>query len=144
MTELNFSFHHGAISVPNLNETLDWYARVLGFEVERKFPIPAIPANVAIIRNGDLRMEVFEVPNAAELPDARRQPDSDNRTHGNKHVAFTISNVEAFSAELEKRGADIVWVKKLPHGANIFIRDNSGNLIEFVEEPMPTGMPGTL
>lgn len=144
MSSLTFGFHHGGVSVPDLEESIDWYKSVLGFEVERRFPIPAIPAEVAIIRNGDLRMELFEVPGASALPEERREPDSDNRTHGNKHVAFTIGDVDAFSKELKNRNADIVWVKKFPHGANIFIRDNSGNLIEFVEEPMPTGVGGKL
>lgn len=141
---LTFGFHHGGISVPNLDDAIDWYGSVLGFAVERRFPIPSIPAEVAIVRNGDLRMEIFEVPGASPLPQDRRQPDTDNRTHGNKHVSFVIENVEAFGAELERRGADIVWIKRMQHGANIFIRDNAGNLIEFVEEPMPTGVAGQL
>lgn len=141
---LQFGFHHLGISVPDLDETIDWYGKVLGFTVERRFPIPSIPAQVAIIRNGDLRVEIFEVPGAAALPADRRQPDTDNRTHGNKHLSFVIENVEAFGAELEQRGADIVWIKRMAHGANIFIRDNAGNLIEFVEEPMPTGIAGEL
>ena len=139
METFEFGFHHTAISVPNLEDAIDWYKDVLGFKVERKFPIPTIPAEVAIIKNGDLRIEIFEVPDAAPLPEDRRLPDSDNRTHGNKHIAFTIRNVEKFSEELKTRGADIVWVKRFDHGANIFIRDNSGNLIEFVEEAMPSG-----
>lgn len=134
-SDLEFGFHHGAISVDDMQATQAWYKRVLGFEVEREFDIPAIPARVSILRNGGLRMEVFQVTDAQPLPDDRRQPDADNRTIGNKHVAFAIKNVDTFSKQLEQRGADIVWVKRMPHGANIFIRDNSGNLIEFVEEP---------
>lgn len=141
---LKFGFHHGGISVPDLDRAIEWYQRVLGFSVERQFDIPAIPARVAIIRNGDLRMELFDVPGAATLPEERRTPDADNRTHGNKHVSFVVPDVDLFGAELERRGADIVWIRRMPHGANIFIRDNSGNLIEFVEDPLPTGDPGVL
>jgi methylmalonyl-CoA/ethylmalonyl-CoA epimerase len=46
--------------------------------------------------------------------------------------------VPEFAEALKRRGADIVWVKEMAHGANIFIRDNVGNLIEFVQEPKPT------
>lgn len=146
MTDFSFTHHHGAISVADMEETLDWYQRVLGFALERRFFIPSIPADTAIIRNGDLRMEVFCVPGAAPLPEDRRVPDSDNRTIGNKHVAFQIAGrTEDFCAELERRGADIVWMKRMPHGAGLFIRDNSGNLIEFVEEPStPSGKPASL
>ena len=65
-------------------------------------------------------------------------------TVGNKHVAFVVEHVETFAEELKSRGADIVWVQRNPHGANIFIRDNAGNLIEFLEEPLPTGLPARL
>jgi len=79
-TELRF--HHGGVSVPNLEEAIAWYQQMLGFEVERRFPIPQIPANVAIIKRGALRFELFEVPNANPLPEDRRFPDRDNRTIG--------------------------------------------------------------
>lgn len=141
---LTFGFHHGGISVPDLDEALDWYERVLGFKLLRQFDIPQIPARVAEVKNGDLHMEIFEVPGAAPLPDERRLPDTDNRTHGNKHVSFIIANVEEFAEVLKERGADIVWVKRMPHGANIFIRDCAGNLIEFVEGAIPAGIPGQL
>jgi methylmalonyl-CoA/ethylmalonyl-CoA epimerase len=131
---LEFSHHHGGVSVPDLEASIRWYAEVLDFEVERRFDIPAIPAKVAMIRRGPLRIELFEVPGAAALPPERRVPNLDVRTHGNKHVAFAVADVDAFAAELERRGADIVFVAHHPFGSNIFIRDNAGNLIEFVQE----------
>jgi len=141
---MKFGFHHGAISLPNLKDAIDWYDRVLGFEVEEQFPIASIPAEVAIIRNGDLRMEIFEVPGAAPLPEPRRTPDEDNRTHGNKHIAFTVEDVDTFGEELKARGVDIVWIKRMEFGANIFIRDIAGNLIEFVEAPVGNKTAGSL
>jgi methylmalonyl-CoA/ethylmalonyl-CoA epimerase len=130
--------------VPSLDEAIDWYGRVLGFTVERRFPIPPIPAEVAVLRNGDYCMELFEVPGVKPLPPERREPNTDVHTVGNKHVAFVVEHVESFAEELKARGADIVWVRRNPHGANIFIRDNAGNLIEFLEEPLPTGQPARL
>jgi methylmalonyl-CoA/ethylmalonyl-CoA epimerase len=144
MSDLKFWYHHGGVNVPELDAAIAWYRDVLGFEVERRFPIPQIPAEIAIIRNGDLCMELFEVPGAKPLPDERREPNQDLQTHGNKHVAFVIENVETFGEELKRRGADVVWIRRSPHGANIFIRDNAGNLIEFLEEPVPTGVPARL
>lgn len=135
---LEFWHHHGGVSVPDLNAAIAWWHDVLGFEVERRFQILTIPAEVAMLRNGPLHIELFEVPEAKSLPAERRMPDSDVHTHGNKHVSFAVRNVREFAEELEKRGADIVWVKEMPHGANIFIRDNAGNLIEFVQEPKPS------
>ena len=142
--KLLFWHHHAGISVPDLSNAIAWWQHVLGFEVARRFPIPAIPAEVAILRNGPLHIELFEVPGAKPLPDERRTPDTDVHTHGNKHVSFAVHSVREFAAELRRRGADIVWVREMPHGSNIFIRDNAGNLIEFVEEPQPTQTTASL
>ncbi|MFM9971732.1 MAG: VOC family protein [Burkholderiales bacterium] len=138
-SKLDFWFDHGGISVPNLAESIAWYERVLGFEVFRRRTIESVPCEMAMLRNGDLYIELFEAPGAAPLPKGRRLPDEDIKTHGNKHVSFAVDDVPWFAAELKKRGADIVWVT-----ANIFMRDNSGNLIEFVQRPRPVGMKGSL
>jgi len=137
MDRHEFWFHHGGVSVPDLDAAVDWYGRVLGFQVEARFPLPQVPCEIAMLRNGNLRMEIFGVPTAAPLPEDRRVPDRDLKTHGNKHVSFAVADVERFGAELKARGADIVWIRRMAHGANIFIRDCAGNLIEFVEMPRP-------
>jgi methylmalonyl-CoA/ethylmalonyl-CoA epimerase len=141
---LEFWHHHGGVSVPDLDAAIAWWRTVLGFEVAERFPIPAIPADVAMLVNGPLHIELFQVAGAKPLPDERRQPDIDVYTHGNKHMSFAVDNVREFAAELRRRGADIVWVKEMKHGSNIFIRDNAGNLIEFVQSPKPTESAGKL
>ena len=141
---LEFWHHHGGVSVPDLDAAIAWWRSVLGFEVAERFPIPAIPADVAMLVNGPLHIELFQVAGAKPLPDERRQPDTDVYTHGNKHVSFGVANVREFAAELRRRGADIVWVREMKHGSNIFIRDNAGNLIEFVQSSRPTETVGYL
>jgi methylmalonyl-CoA/ethylmalonyl-CoA epimerase len=136
---IELKHHHGGVSVPNLDESIKWYGKVLDFEVEKIFDIPQIPAKVAMLRRGDLRIELFEVPEATPMSPDRRIPDRDVHTHGNKHVAFAIRDVDPVEQELRARGADIVWVGRFKHGSNIFIRDNAGNLIELVQEPAMWG-----
>lgn len=130
-----FTFHHGGVSVPSLDEAIEWYGRVLGFEVEKRFYIEAAKSDTAMIRKGPLRFELFEVEGAAPLPDDRRHPPSDLKTHGNKHVAFRIEDIDAFLDEMREKDVDIAFVVKEEFGAGCFIRDPAGNLIEFVEEP---------
>jgi methylmalonyl-CoA/ethylmalonyl-CoA epimerase len=141
---LEFWHHHGGISVPDLDAAITWWRTVLGFEVEARFPVPAIPADVAMLVNGPLHIELFQVAGAKPLPAERRQPNTDVYTHGNKHVSFAVESVRDFAEELKRRGADIVWVKEMKHGSNIFIRDNAGNLIEFVQSSKPTAMMSKL
>ncbi|MDE1915334.1 MAG: VOC family protein [Sphingomonadales bacterium] len=132
----DFTFHHGGVSVPSLEEALDWYGRVLGFELEKRFYIEAARSHAAMVRKGPLRFEIFEVEGAAPLPEDRRHPPRDLQTHGNKHVAFQVADLEAFLAEMEDKQADIAFVVRESFGKGCFVRDCAGNLIEFVEEPM--------
>ncbi|BBF71828.1 MULTISPECIES: VOC family protein [Sphingomonas] len=131
----DFTFHHGGVSVPSLDEAIDWYGRVLGFTVEKRFPIAAARAQAAMLRKGPLRFELFEVEGAAPLPDDRRHPPSDLKTHGNKHVAFRVADLEDFLIEMAAKQADIAFVVREAFGKGCFLRDCAGNLIEFVEEP---------
>ncbi|MGE4429544.1 MAG: VOC family protein [Sphingobium sp.] len=133
----DFTFHHGGVSVPSLDEAIDWYGRVLGFEVEKRFYIEAARSHAAMVRKGPLRFEIFEVEGAAPLPEERRHPPSDLKTHGNKHVAFRVEDLDAFLIEMEEKGADIAFVVREKFGKGAFLRDCAGNLIEFVEEPTP-------
>ncbi|NLR71943.1 VOC family protein [Novosphingobium sp. ERN07] len=131
----DFTFHHGGVSVPSLDAAIEWYGRVLGFEVEKRFYIEAARSHTAMVRKGPLRFEIFEVEGAAPLPEDRRSVPRDLKTHGNKHVAFRVEDLDAFLAEMEQKGADVAFVVREAFGKGCFIRDCAGNLIEFVEEP---------
>ncbi len=129
-----FTFHHGGVSVPDIEAAIAWYRDVLGFGLEKRFYIPPAKAKAAMIRKGQLRFELFEAEGAAPLPEDRRDPPRDLQTHGNKHIAFRVEDLEAFLSEMAAKQADIAFVVREDFGKGCFIRDCAGNLIEFVEE----------
>jgi methylmalonyl-CoA/ethylmalonyl-CoA epimerase len=137
MSAFEFWYDHAGLSVPDLQASIAWYELTLGFRLERTNTVESIPATIAILRNGNLKIELFELPDAVPASPDRGIPNQDLRTHGHKHISFAVADVQALSEELARRGTDIVWVKKFPFGTNMFIRDNAGNLIEFVERPKP-------
>jgi methylmalonyl-CoA/ethylmalonyl-CoA epimerase len=137
MPVFEFWYDHAGLSVPDLHASIAWYEDTLGFTLERTNVVDSIPATIAILRNGNLKIELFELPDAAPASPDRGMPNQDLRTHGHKHISFAVADVHALSEELARRGTDIVWVKKFPFGTNMFIRDNAGNLIEFVERAKP-------
>ncbi|SMC36999.1 VOC family protein [Novosphingobium sp. B1] len=130
----HFTFHHRGVSVPSLEDAIEWYDRILGFKLERRFHITAARSHTAMMRKGSLRFELFEVEGAAPLPEDRRNPAADIKTHGNKHLAFRIADLEAFLAEMAEQQAEVALVVRENFGKGCFIRDPAGNLIEFVEE----------
>jgi methylmalonyl-CoA/ethylmalonyl-CoA epimerase len=127
-------YHHACFSVPDLEASIAWYERVLGFTVEVRHHIAAVPADMAMLRRGPLRIELFHVTDAKPLPEERRQPNSDHHTHGNKHVGFAVDDIDAFIADVTARGAEVAMQMKAPFARFAFIRDNSGNLVEFIEQ----------
>ncbi len=133
-TVFEIKYHHGGISVPDLESSIAWYGTMLGFALERRIIIDAIPAKIAMMRRGDLRIELFEVADSVPASEDRRYPNRDLKTQGNKHVAFAVKDVHSASDELKSRGADIVFVEDFKWGSSAFIRDNSGNLIELVQQ----------
>jgi methylmalonyl-CoA/ethylmalonyl-CoA epimerase len=107
--------HHFGISVPDLD---------------------AAPASVAFVRRGDFRIEIFQVEGAAPLPEDRRTPNRDLKTHGNKHLCFEVPDVPAAIARLRAQGADIAFETVVEGNSTAFVRDCAGNLIEFLQ-PFP-------
>ncbi|HSV46995.1 MAG TPA: VOC family protein [Ramlibacter sp.] len=125
--------HHFGISVPDLEAAVAWYGRMLGFALEKRMSIAKIPAEVAFVRRGDFRIEIFQLPEAAALPPDRRVPNLDLRTHGNKHMCFEVPSVPAAVRALRERGADIAFELTVDGNPTAFIRDVAGNLIELLE-----------
>jgi methylmalonyl-CoA/ethylmalonyl-CoA epimerase len=125
--------HHFGISVPDLDAAVAWYARMLGFELEEQLFIAKIPARIAFVKRADFRVEIFEVEGAAALPEDRRVPNLDLKTHGNKHMCFEVPDVPAAVAALRAAGADIAFELTVDGNPTAFVRDCAGNLIEILQ-----------
>jgi methylmalonyl-CoA/ethylmalonyl-CoA epimerase len=129
---------HAGISVGDLEASIAWYRDMLGFELLRVVDIPAAEeaGKVALLRSGDFIIELFCLPRATPLPEERRHPATDLLTHGIKHVAYATRDIAALMNELEAKGVDVVWDIAVHDGSPCaFVRDNSGNLVEFIERP---------
>ncbi len=71
---------------------------------------------------------------AAPLPEERRAPNTDLKTRGTKHLAFSVVDVDAFIEDLKTRGVDIAMQARIHGQPMAFIRDNAGTLIEIVQQ----------
>ena len=134
MSEMPIRLHHGAVSVPNLDESIAWYQKMLGFEVEQRVRIPGQPVEFAMLKRGDLRVELFAAENSKPMEANRREPNTAFLSQGSLHFAFAVPDTHALADRLREQGADIVWIRDFEWGSNAFIRDNAGNLIEFVQQ----------
>lgn len=130
-----FDFHHCCVSVPNLDEAVEWYSRVFDASLEWRMYNEVAQVHGAMLQRGALRFEIFQPDVANPLPEDRRDPHTDFQTHGNKHAAFRVDDLDALLPALEAKGVDIAFVIREEAFKGCFIRDCAGNLIEFVQQP---------
>ena len=86
----------------------------------------------------DIERRTAKVESAAPLPESRRNPSEDFRTHGVKHFGFEVKNLPAVLAELKAKGVKMAFeMRDNPGTAFAFISDNAGNAIELIEHKTP-------
>jgi metallo-beta-lactamase class B len=130
----DIAWDHVALSVPNIAETIAWYEKMLGFKGTVRSGQPGARQQVADLRRGNITIELFQLPDAAPLPESRKNPSEDFRTHGVKHFGFEVKNLPAVLAELKAKGVKMAFeMRDTPTTAFAFISDNAGNAIELIE-----------
>jgi hypothetical protein len=73
-------------------ESIAWYEKMLGFKGTVRGGPPNANARqqVADLRRGNITVELFQLADAAPLPESRKSPAGDFRTHGVKHFGFEV------------------------------------------------------
>lgn len=127
--------HHTGISVANLDESIAWYHKMLGFKVVSRNTQDANPKmTFALLRRDDCYIELFQVVDGKPLPDYRRDPTADLYVHGIKHFAFQVQDAKAAAATLQAKGAEIaLGPVENSNVVFVFFRDNSGNAFELIQ-----------
>ena len=120
--------HHVAINVPDIDAAIKWYGDVLGFAVEKRNFIKGFRGQNALLEHGGFRIELFQNENVIPRPD-EEIPVPGTEVLGFRQLAFSVTDRNKFTEMLERKGVDITM--KLPDGTALFIRDNSGNVLEF-------------
>ena len=130
--------NHFAVSVSDLERSIEWYEKALGFELLCRNRIDHINTPVAHLDAPDsgFVLELYSPPNAKPVPEERKTPDEDMRTNGNKHFSLTIKDHEDTLRELKEMGIPVVFTAPCWGTFGIFINDPDGNIIELFEGDM--------
>lgn len=120
---------HVNLSVGDLVETRDWYARVFGFElVEEGVQDDGTPW--AILRSGDAMLCCYEHTDWQLIGNMERRSE---RLHGINHFALRITDRAAWEATVEREQVELDWggaAIEYPHSTSWYVKDPTGYGIE--------------
>jgi len=127
---------HVALSVPDLDSAVRWYADKLGFRMVVRREFPTIRMRAANLELGGFGIELFERRGSARPRPAPAAVPDDLLGQGVKHIGFLVDDLDAAVADLAQCGVPLADgpTRVEPLGLRLcFIRDNNGNLIEIGE-----------
>jgi len=129
--------HNLAVTVADLDASIRWYERVLGFACEARVEIAE--GEVAVLGGAGVRLELLMASHLAEQPVRLEQLFAEPPGHllviGNKFVVFEVDDLARASAELDHLSVTILWREKelAPGFVATAIRDLDGNLINIFQ-----------
>ena len=130
--------NHFAVSVSDVERSVEWYSRVLGFKLLCRNMIDHIDTPVAHLDapGSDFVLELYSPPGSKPVPEERKTPDEDMKTNGNKHFSLTVRDHKETMRELDAMGVPVVFVAPCWGTVGVFINDPDGNIIELFEGDM--------
>jgi len=131
-----FSFHHVALSVSNIDESLEFYA-IFGFKRVGDWEPEDKSFKIVNLRNGDTLLELFSYVNAKSLPEHHKDLLQDLPVVGIKHFGMQVASIDQAKENLQARGLDILHedTNADRSGANyFFVKDPDGILVEVMED----------
>ena len=120
-----------AISVDDIPASTLWYKEKLGMDVTFRANNDAGPA-VVVLEGGGLIVEILREP--ASAGNAAAGANQGGKGRGITKAGVVVDDFDATFARLKARGVSIAYgpfPKTAEQRANVIVRDNSGNLLQF-------------
>lgn len=105
---------HLGIPAVDLKKSIEWYTKLLGFELIEEKNFPERPCHAAFVKKGNLVIELYQEDEAAVKEVA-------GRSHGHvDHLALNVQDVKAAFEEMKKTGCTMLdtEVQSLPFFEN--------------------------
>ena len=122
-----------ALSVSDIGASARWYEDKLGLKIIAK-PARSGPADVVVLEGGGLIVELIQHDEAVARDELRPAIGDAVRLHGYFKAGLIVKDFDVTLAALRTRGVDIAYgpyPAREGQRANVIIRDNAGNLIQF-------------
>lgn len=114
---------HVGLSVPDIDKTVDYYTKTLGFPEAFRLPNAS----------GGLEFVMVQVSKNTFI---ELQPTTPQRPAGISHLAIQVENMPAVTAMFKQRGAKVGDITVTGNGTNIAdLTDLNGTRVELIELP---------
>jgi methylmalonyl-CoA/ethylmalonyl-CoA epimerase len=120
--------------VSNLESTAKWYKEQLGFEEVLRREFSEYGTRIIFLEVNGVRIELIE--DQKWRPIDRPNPPQHTTVQGVSQITFKVDNIEEVIERVKSRSITIAWdlvVVKDIGFKEFFIRDNEGNIVQFVE-----------
>src|SRR5258708_21811692 len=102
---MKFKPHHVALTVNNMEETVEWYKNNLGFNVTHDYG--KYGAKKILLQLDEVRIELFGFGDENKpLPDYRKDLMDDLHVVGTKHLCIEVEDLDALIEELKQKGIE--------------------------------------
>ena len=130
---MNYSPHHTAISVRNLDLTVSFYTK-LGFrQVHRYDDEDKIGVKLKL---DDYVLEIFAYTQNQSSPELQLEVGNDLTKIGVKHIGFAVDNIDAALTDIKNKGLATEATEILSKGTArfFFVKDPDGVWVEFIKD----------
>ena len=132
----DLEFDNVAISVTDLDRSIEFYERVFGFTVAYRTYSDAVEAQFVLLQIPGMRIELLSRPGVERSP--AMTPGPHLATSGLKAIVFRTQDLEAVTDRFDSLGLTLVWRLRSVSADGLratMIRDPDGNLINVLSYP---------
>src|ERR1700736_4883697 len=141
---------HSGITVSNLEDSLEFWQNVLGFEFShRAHQTSEMASEITGVAGAEIKLAVVKAPGGHKIELLEYLAPTDRKKHvdlrpcdvGSVHVALTVDNLDAILQKIAASGWKAAGKPQtLRSGPNagkrvVYVRDPDGTTIEFMQQP---------
>lgn len=120
-----------AISVFNLNKSIQWYEEKLGFRLKDRRKV-STGIEIALIEKNGFFIDLISIANSRNIEGIPKEPPQHLEIQGLRNLVFWVNDLKVVDAQLKAKGVRLIWESRyIPEvGTSVTnFRDNNGNLI---------------
>jgi len=130
-----FSIHHVALSVSNIEKTIEFYA-LFGFKVAYHWESEDKALQIAHLKLGETFLELFCFKKYEDAPTSSKELMTDLPRLGVKHFGLKVKSIHETKEFILKNGysENIEIIRGKTEVDYFFIKDPDGILLEFIQD----------